>query len=562
MSYFEFPHTRDYEGDLGFVIKKIIELTEKYNNFFAYNFIKFADPITWNITSQYPAYMIVFDTNNEGAYISKKPVPVGIDISNTDFWEFIGPLVVDAYARTSIEKILHFITGIYETGSTATAVRTAGEYLIVDGKLVKTTTAINIGETYSIGFNIIETTIEDMTIDLINNALPTIDLSLDNTSENPIANKPVAVKFASVDDEIEDINSDIGDINSDISGLDTRIDNLEVVNDGFTVMIGDSYGQGYDPNGNNSGWPTYLRNLGVTGVDNCAGGAGFKLSTSAPNSPITLINNVVLPDGVTNNDVRRVIFAGGYNDSTGDQNTVYTNALTFINTAKTLFPNAKIYIGFIGFAYTNNEDNITGGMLAEASFTYNKACVDSSALFMPQCSGVLLGTPNGLSTADYKHPTASGNIAIAHSIYAALNGQAHVSRCIYKFTLNNNYVSGVLNLWVTVNNGKISGISRFESLSRQTATAESLYQFNCTPDHIPCMPFNQIPVAKIMRNYDTSTGLGKTFYEVTATMEFGYTDHIAFTVPLLNDNQNNFASSNHIDFNNDAKFYEWEASFN
>ena len=30
MAYFEFPHTRSYEGDLGFIIKKLMELTDKY----------------------------------------------------------------------------------------------------------------------------------------------------------------------------------------------------------------------------------------------------------------------------------------------------------------------------------------------------------------------------------------------------------------------------------------------------------------------------------------------------------------------------------------------------
>ena len=36
MSYFEFPQTRNYEGDLGYIIKKLMELTDKYNIFFKY----------------------------------------------------------------------------------------------------------------------------------------------------------------------------------------------------------------------------------------------------------------------------------------------------------------------------------------------------------------------------------------------------------------------------------------------------------------------------------------------------------------------------------------------
>lgn len=32
MAYFEFPHTRSYEGDLGFIIKKLEDLLNDYNS--------------------------------------------------------------------------------------------------------------------------------------------------------------------------------------------------------------------------------------------------------------------------------------------------------------------------------------------------------------------------------------------------------------------------------------------------------------------------------------------------------------------------------------------------
>lgn len=32
MAYFEFPHTRSYEGDLGFIIKKLTDLINEYNS--------------------------------------------------------------------------------------------------------------------------------------------------------------------------------------------------------------------------------------------------------------------------------------------------------------------------------------------------------------------------------------------------------------------------------------------------------------------------------------------------------------------------------------------------
>lgn len=106
MSYFEFPHTRSYDGDLGFIIKRLKELTDAYDNFFDYNTIKFHDPITWTITEDYPANNIVYDTQSETLYISKQAVPAGIDISNTEYWVFVSPFKIDTdFDNNSINPV-------------------------------------------------------------------------------------------------------------------------------------------------------------------------------------------------------------------------------------------------------------------------------------------------------------------------------------------------------------------------------------------------------------------------------------------------------------------------
>lgn len=95
MSYFEFPQTRNYEGDLGYILKSLEELKQAYGEFFAFNTIKFADPIGWDITKQYTAYTIVSDLVNVRSYISRKDVPAGVPLSDTDYWLFIGDYAVD-----------------------------------------------------------------------------------------------------------------------------------------------------------------------------------------------------------------------------------------------------------------------------------------------------------------------------------------------------------------------------------------------------------------------------------------------------------------------------------
>lgn len=95
MSYFEFPHTRNYEGDLGYIIKKLDDLNTRYNNFFDYNSIRFHDPVEWDIATVYPAWNIVYSAQDEMLYISIKAVPAGIDIFNSDYWAPVSPLKVD-----------------------------------------------------------------------------------------------------------------------------------------------------------------------------------------------------------------------------------------------------------------------------------------------------------------------------------------------------------------------------------------------------------------------------------------------------------------------------------
>lgn len=93
MSYFEFPQTRNYDGDLGYIIKSIMDLNDRYDVYFQYNKLKFHDPITWNITTQYENATIV--SYNGYSYISKQPVPSGIDILNEEYWLVLGAFTID-----------------------------------------------------------------------------------------------------------------------------------------------------------------------------------------------------------------------------------------------------------------------------------------------------------------------------------------------------------------------------------------------------------------------------------------------------------------------------------
>ena len=100
MAYFEFPHTRSYEGDLGYIIHKLKYLTERVELWFKYNSINYADPITWDISKQYRPNTVVYGGNGY-AYISKKAVPSGIEISNPDYWMITGQIMYAVYDESN-----------------------------------------------------------------------------------------------------------------------------------------------------------------------------------------------------------------------------------------------------------------------------------------------------------------------------------------------------------------------------------------------------------------------------------------------------------------------------
>lgn len=86
MAFFnEFPHSRTYDSDLGWLIWAMKKLIADWENFSNLNSIKFADPINWSIDRNYEPSVIVLDSDGNG-YISRQAVPSGVPLSNADYW--------------------------------------------------------------------------------------------------------------------------------------------------------------------------------------------------------------------------------------------------------------------------------------------------------------------------------------------------------------------------------------------------------------------------------------------------------------------------------------------
>ena len=79
-----FPYTNFHDLNLDWIIQRIKELNDKFDEAISAK-IKFADPIEWDITKQYEQLTIVIDDNK--AYLSMQPVPSGVPITDTDYWQ-------------------------------------------------------------------------------------------------------------------------------------------------------------------------------------------------------------------------------------------------------------------------------------------------------------------------------------------------------------------------------------------------------------------------------------------------------------------------------------------
>lgn len=189
MSFFEFPHTRTYDSDLGWLIAHVIRMSKQLENFINFNTIKYADPIAWNITTQYEANTVVINPADGTAYISTRPVPSGVLINNTDYWT-----PIFNYGESLNELREQIAAANEETSPTASKAYTTGELLWIDGKLYEILYDINTGTAFIENENIKHVTI--------------------------------AEKLSGISDEISEINNSLRQEISDREDADTALNDM------------------------------------------------------------------------------------------------------------------------------------------------------------------------------------------------------------------------------------------------------------------------------------------------------------------------------------------------
>lgn len=248
-----------YQYRLGWLIKELMSFKQDLATAIDLKTIKYADPIQWDITTQYPANTVVVDPKSGTAYMSKVPVPAGVELTNANYW-----VVVFNY-QDIYNKIMDGVAFNDRDQDYATKDLLANDLVWYAGELYRATRAIPTGSKYIPETNLVKTTIEsllaryygrDRTAQVIND---TVNVSGDYTlAAGDIAetstNRTVKVtKDREIDIDGSDSVHVDGASTLNVGGLRTEVyagDKTEGVTGTYTGKFGSASFETQSPN-----WP-------------------------------------------------------------------------------------------------------------------------------------------------------------------------------------------------------------------------------------------------------------------------------------------------------------------
>lgn len=213
---------------------------------------------------------------------------------------------------------------------------------------------------------------------------------------------------------IENTNAILNTTNTNLDALSNKVTKLH--HKGY-IFIGDSYTQGYSPDGNisNTFVNQIINNLKITDVKISAnGGASF---ANSDNNFLTLLKNINVTD---KNSITNIVVFGGYNDYSWSKTDIITGMTNFFNYAKTNYPNAIISIGYVGFC----TDSSTYNKRADSVSIYNEVSGHLGGNYLSGCEYILHNT-NEMSS-DGIHPNITGHKMLAsYCTTALMNGSCN-----------------------------------------------------------------------------------------------------------------------------------------
>ena len=218
----KYNYTDFHELNLDWIISDLRTLAETLENFISLNTIKYANPIQWNITTQYETNTVVIDANDGTAYLSVKPVPSGVALTNTDYWTPIFTLnLLSANQNITLR----------DDGSNvlATFASDTDDWLIWNSILYKVSQPIAINEAYVPGYNLDRYSVEQFLTD----AVTAINNNIGELSDLNTTDKSDLVSA------INEVFNSVKKINDGLTPSIINVLNEGIANDGVTDIADD-----------------------------------------------------------------------------------------------------------------------------------------------------------------------------------------------------------------------------------------------------------------------------------------------------------------------------------
>lgn len=187
------------------------------------------------------------------------------------------------------------------------------------------------------------------------------------------------------------------------------------------VIIGDSYLEGYTPDGNIESFGIKLQRMMNKSDDDWVmaykGGTGFV--NKVDNQDYTTLTQDAYNRCKSPETISHVIYAGGYNDSGNTSEEIQEAINTCYEKMHSLFPNAVMYLANIACTFTNQE--ILWHLHDNVLHAFNCAAGDEKKI----CSLGYIGNAlheQGMMANDGYHPTDWGHWIIAVALSYKLRG--------------------------------------------------------------------------------------------------------------------------------------------
>lgn len=350
----------------------------------------FAEPLEWDNTKTYEPLTIVYHNGN--SYTSKQYVPADIEITNTHYWALTGNYnaQIEQY-RDEVQRYDARITA-NDTAIKAEVERaTAAEATKAPTSHASDTTAYGVGNGTNYGH---------------------VRLAVASTPATSDATAGIAATPKVVNDAVtaasNKLQTSIDTIEGDVAELKEQADKGETIESLY--VIGDSYLQGYNPDGNVIGFGNVIKTtLKVpTYHEDALGGYKWDASTATH-----------ITADVLNYDV--LLIALGHNNMTSNNVAVSQHVAATLNKLQTLGYKGKVFLC---------------STLATAKYTCQKMLeVDNNIVLGMQtasysfpCAFIANGWSWLIDSADYgtsdkgQHPKQAGQNLIAANIISGMRG--------------------------------------------------------------------------------------------------------------------------------------------